>query len=263
MTPERPQPTDFDQHDFLPSQGIAEIPGLAEKLKALQNEYKKSRLRQSQTHKKPTLMLNPNERAFLDYLSLQEFEPVHRLFTSMGSPAPATQKRILASLETKGLIQSALVQTARAIRIAYPTEAGWKYLNKQSRFSPLRGGLVHTFVCRWKGALDRKRGCDECRCECAYPNSSGIGDVCTKINGKLHYTEVVIDCDSNVNRHVRSCFLDSDQVESLTIVTLLKSEHESLRATILSDAELVFCIGRISFVTVDQILKELYTDGSR
>jgi hypothetical protein len=262
MNPE--PPIDFDRHDFTPAKGIADIPGLTEKLEAVGSRYRKAVLRQSQARQEESPMApNPNERTFLDHLSLGEFEPVHRLFGRMGNPAPATQKRILEGLERKGLITSAVVHTARAIRIAYPTAAGWQHLNKKSRFSPLRGGMVHTFVCRWKQALDLKRGCEESTCECQYPNSSGIGDVCTKISGKLHFTEVVIDCNSNINKHLRSCFLDSDQVESLTIVTLLKSEHATIRTTILADPELVFCIGRISFVTVDQILKELYSDESR
>jgi len=259
-----PRPDTFDRHDFTPPLGIADIPGFAERIEALRNEYKKTALRQSQTrNRKSSISITANERAFLDYLSLHECEPVHRVFARMGNPAPATQKRILDGLAQKELIWSEQIQTARAFRIAGPTETGWKYLNKQSRFSPLRGGHVHTFVCRSVQALAIKRGCDGCRCECAYPDSSGIADVCTRIRCKLYYTEVVVDCDSNIDRHVRSCFLDSDKVESLTIVTLLKSEHEPLHSTILADAELVFCIGRILFVTVDQILKELYSDEGR
>jgi hypothetical protein len=180
----------------------------------------------------------------------------------MGSPPPETQKRILKRLTDKGLIETDLVQTRPRVRIARPTEACWKYLDAESRYKPLRGGMVHTFLCRWAQAMYLKRGCEECACECPYPNSSGIGDVRAKIKGRLHYAEIIVDCYSNVAKHVRSCFLDSDQVEGLTIVTLSKSQHAKVQVIICAETDLIFHINRISFTTAGEILKELYHEDS-
>jgi len=121
--------------------------------------------------------------------------------------------------------------------------------------------MVHTHACRLKQALDIKRGCDESICEFPYPNSTGFSDIGTRTKGKLHCTEVVIGCDTNICQHVRSCFIDSNnQVETLTIVTLLKSEHEKIRQKIMSDSQLSLYIDHISFITLDDILRELYAE---
>jgi len=110
-----------------------------------------------------------------------------------------------------------------------------------------------------KRDLDLKKGADESIIEFPYPNSSGFGDVGSKFNGKWHCTEVVVNCTSNICDHVKSCFIDSaGQVESLTIVTLLKSQHKKILEKIMSVPELAFFINRINFMTLEQIIKELY-----
>ncbi len=123
----------------------------------------------------------------------------------------------------------------------------------------MRGETTHNNVCCLKRDLDLKKGAEKSKCELQYPNSSGFMDVGSYFNGKLHSTEVVIDCDSNICLHVRSCFIEAQgQVEELTVVTLLKSEHRKILETIMSDPELVFYINKIKFMTLEDILKALY-----
>lgn len=123
----------------------------------------------------------------------------------------------------------------------------------------MRGDIVHTNICRLKRDLDLKHGAEESRCELQYPNSPGFGDIGSKFNGRWHYSEVVVNCTSNICDHVRSCFIESKgQVETLTIVTLLKSQHRTLLESIMSVPELVFFANRIKFMTLEDILKELY-----
>jgi len=251
----------YDSVPFTEARGLDDLPEVQEALERRIAERSKLKLRQS-PKKKHLSAINKTDRMFLSYLSLYEFEPVHRLFKRMGSPSPETQKRILKRLTDKGLIETGLVQTKPRVRVARPTEACWKYLDAKSRYKPLRGGMIHTFLCRWTQWLYLKRGCQECACEQPYPNSSGIGDVRAKIKGKLHYAEIIVDCYSNVARHVRSCFVDSDHVEGLTTVTLLKSEHTKIQAIICSEPDLVFHINRITFTTAGEILKELYHEDS-
>lgn len=251
----------YDSVPFTKARGLDDLPEVQEALERRIAEKSKITSRQSLKKKAPS-GLNKSDRTFLSYMSLHEFEPVHRLFNRMGNPSPTTQKRILKRLTHKGLIETGLMQADRSIRIAVLTEAGWKYLDTKSKYGPLRGGIVHTSLCRWTQALYLKRGCEECTCESPYPNSSGIGDVRVKIKGRLHYAEIVVDCYSNVAQHVRNCFLDSDHVEDLTIVTLCKSQHAKIRAILYAEADLVSHIHRISFTTAGEILKELYHEDS-
>ncbi|MHC4166158.1 MAG: ATP-binding protein [Planctomycetota bacterium] len=251
----------YDSVPFTKARGLDDLPEVQEALERRISERSKLKFRQS-PKKRVSSGLYKTDRTFLSHLSLHEFEPVHRLFKRMDNPSPETQKRILKRLTDKGLIETDLVRTRPRVRIAQPTEACWKYLNAKSRYKPLRGGRIHTFLCRWTQWLYLKRGCQECACEQPYPNSNGISDVRAKKNGKLYYAEIIVDCCSNVAKHVRSCFVDSDQVEGLTILTLLKSEHAKINTIICSEPDLVFYINRISFMTAGEILKELYHEDS-
>jgi len=253
------RPEKFDQHSYTPARSLKDIPGLKDKIDNLINEYNASIFRHQQTNKK-TVSLTKNQRTFLTHMSLNEYEPINKLFERMGGLSPATQQKIIKKLENLKLIETKHIRTSKSpLRLGQLTKAGWDYLNDKSKFKPLRGDMVHTHACRLKQALDIKRGCEESICEFPYPNSTGFSDIGTTINGKLHCTEVVIGCDSNICQHVRSCFIDANnQVETLTIVTLLKSQHEQIRQKILSDPQLSLYMNSIAFVTLDDILKELY-----
>ena len=123
----------------------------------------------------------------------------------------------------------------------------------------MRGDKIHNNIGFLKRDLDIKNGAEKSICEFQYPNSSGFSDIGSKFNGKWYCTEVVVNCDSNICDHAKSCFIDAaGQVETLTIVTLLKSEHKKILEKIMSVPELVFFVNRIKFMTLEQIIKELY-----
>ncbi len=118
---------------------------------------------------------------------------------------------------------------------------------------------MHTNVTYLKQRLDLKHGCEKSFCEHRLEGSTGFHDVVSIRDGKYYVTEVVIDCDTNIVQHASDCLLNSTTaVENLTIVTLLKSEHAKVHEALLSDPGLVFHIERVSFLTVEDILKELY-----
>jgi hypothetical protein len=123
----------------------------------------------------------------------------------------------------------------------------------------MRGDTTHNNISSLKRDLDLKNGAEKSILEFQYPNSSGFADVGSKFSDKWHATEVVVSCDSNINDHIRDCFVDTKgQIESLTIVTLLKSEHQKIIEKIMSVPELVFYVNRIQFTTLENILNELY-----
>ncbi|MFH1613785.1 MAG: hypothetical protein ABIG61_01695 [Planctomycetota bacterium] len=123
----------------------------------------------------------------------------------------------------------------------------------------MRGDDIHNNIGFLKRDLDIKNGAEESICEFPYPNSPGFADLGSKFNGKWHCTEVVFNCTSNICTHATHCFINADgQVESLTIVTLLKSEHKKILGMVMSVPELVFFISRIKFMTLDEIIKGLY-----
>jgi len=178
----------------------------------------------------------------------------------MGHVTAGTQKRILDKLAHCKFIEVETVRAGRSwVRFGHITEKGWQHLGKTSSYPPLRGGLVHTNVCYLKQRLDLKSGYDKSFCEHQLEGSSGFHDVVSIKDGKYYITEVVIACDTNLAQHARDCLINSQiQVEALTIVTLLKSEHAKIQERIMADHDLLFHIQRVSFLTVEEILKELY-----
>ena len=196
----------------------------------------------------------------LDAISLQEFEPLDIVFARMGGMAAGTLNRALDTLIRKGLVQAETKRTGRSwTRFGLITPKGWEHLGKTSRYPSLRGGVTHTNVCYLKKRLDEKQSCEKSFCEHRLDGSTGFHDVVSIKKGKYHVTEVVIGCDTNLAHHARDCLINSKvPVETLTIVSLLKSEHPKLRDMILSEPDLVFHIQRVSFLAVEDILKELY-----
>jgi len=123
----------------------------------------------------------------------------------------------------------------------------------------MHGGNIHNYTTYLLRDLHIKNGAEETIIEFPYPNSHGIADLGSKSKGKWHATEVAIDCKSNLIDHAKSCFIEaSGQIETLTIVTLLKSEHKTILEKIMSVPELVFFINRINFMTLEDILEGLY-----
>lgn len=256
-----PKSKPYDSIPFTKATGLDDHPEVQQALEERIREKTKTKLRQSHM-RRPSTELGRNERGLLGHMCLHEYDPLHLLFQRMAEapPSPAIQQKIIEALVRAGLIEAAQIRVGKSpLRLGYPTKAGWEYANAKPRFTPLRGGLVHTHICRWKQALDLKRGCDESICEFPYPGGHGYSDVGTKIGDAIHCTEVIVGCSQNIAQHARDCFINTGlKVLSLTIITLLKSESNKIRQDLLSDTELAVFADRIEFVTVADILQELY-----
>jgi len=252
------RPEKFDQLLFSPARSMKDIPGFKDKLDELIDKLRVVVLRQDRA-KSATSPLSKNERTFLDLMSLYEYEPLYRIFARMGNLSPATQRSIIKKLIARKLINSEDIRTSKSnLRLGSLTDTGWDFLNKESKYKPLRGKMIHTHICRWKQALDLKNGAEESICEFSIPGTNGSADVGSKFKGVWHCTEVIVDCESNICDHVRDCFINSSDIESLTIVTLLKSEHKHIRDRIMSNSQLIFHINRIRWMVVDKIIRGLW-----
>lgn len=248
----------LDRHTFTEARGINDIPGFKEKLDELIGRYKSASLNQSKAQKN-TEEISKTERVFLDHLSLKDYEPIHVIFSRIGDSSAGSQQQIVDNLEKIKFIETIHARTGKIfIRFAGLTIAAKKYLNKPVEKDSIRGDKLHRCICYLKRDFDIKKGAEKTIFELQYPGSSGFADVGSYFNGKLYATEVVIT-DSNICHHVKSCFIDAaGQVETLTIISLLKSEHQKILKKIMSVPELVFFINRINFMTLEDILKELY-----
>jgi len=249
----------YDSIPFTKATGLDDHPDVQQALEERIREKSKTRLRRSHAGRR-SAELGRNEGALLALMCLYQHEPLHLLFRRMGNIPPAVQKKTISRLTKAGLIETAQIRAGKfPLRLGRPTKDGWEYGKAKPRFKPLHGDLVHTHICRWKQALDLKQGCDECHCEYPYPGDHGYCDVYTKIGTHLCFTEVVVGCSRNILQHARDCFLSAGPGDrTLVIVTLLKSGVSKIQQDLLSDAEIAVFMNRIKFITVAEILQELY-----
>ena len=87
--------------------------------------------------------------------------------------------------------------------------------------------------------------------------------ICNLLNiplpdGKTICFECVTTCDRNIVDHLKACFIDSDQVSEVRIVTYLKSEHANLQKKIDAVPELEPFGGRIIYESLEDYVKELW-----
>jgi len=279
MTTEHVKPSDknrpkhFDSHPFTPPRTINQIPEMQEAVNRMrkreENTAKKKAAKKNTTKentakdgKRSESKLSKEARKFLDYVSLHEFEPVYYLFKRMNISSPGKQLSIIKELEKKELIESVQFRSSSSpVRLVHLTEQGWLFLNKESEFKPLRGGIVHTHGCRWIQFWGQKNGYDIAECEWQIPGTEGFCDVALKKEGKIYAYEVVVD-SRNILKHVRDCLIVSKSVHVMTVVTRLKSEWKKIQTMILSDPELAFSISRIEFELIDTYMKGVFGDES-
>jgi hypothetical protein len=251
---EKGRPENYDTHPVDPAKDISEYPELMEVV----NKYKKTD--NNQKKDKDRIALRDDSREFLDYTSLYEYEPVKYLFDRMKVSSPCRQAAIVKELKTKNLIEAVQFRSSSSpVRLVVIADKGWEYLGKKSKYKKLRGKVVHTHGCRWIQFSLLNQGF---KAECEGQIGSGFGDVVVEKDGMLIVYEVVVECSSNILKHVRDYFIGSDKVSSLIFVTRTKTEWVKIEKMILADAELAFTVNKIEFEVLDTFMKGVYGNES-
>ena len=247
------QPENFDVHPVTLAKDIKEYP----ELMAVVNQYKKTGYRKE--NEKDNIILRADSREFLDYASLYEYEPVKYLFERMKVSSPCRQNAITKELQTKELIEAVLFRSKSSpVRLVEITSSGWEFLGKKSRYKKLRGKAVHTHGCRWIQFWFQRQGF---KAQCEVQIGKGFGDVVVEKEGKLIVYEVVVECSSNILKHIRDCFIESKKVFSLFIVTRTKTEWPGIEKIISKDTELSIFTTQIKFEVIDTFMKGLYNES--
>jgi hypothetical protein len=260
MPPCRMRPGQYDTHPYVPSKRLAELPHVQEALAKKIADNRGAALRMP-TQRPTPRPLGKLARQFLDRASLPEniFAPVHVMFRHVGNVAPATQLGMMQELERAGFVAFTQVRIGKAnLKLKEITEKGWAYLQKPAPTTGGKGGMEHRHYQRWIYDWAARRGYQDCAIEPPVPGTTHFGDVGFRTNGRLHIVQVTAHCDSNITSHVRAALIESRAVDVLVFVTTVKSQHDAIRAKILADPDLVFCIDRIRFDVLDVYLKELW-----
>jgi hypothetical protein len=259
MPPCRTKPEKYDTHPYTPAKNIDELPEVKDMLLKTIAEHKQRTLRQAK-QSQDSQQLGKLARTFLDYASLPKYEyaPVYIVFKQMGNPSFSTQLAVIKELEKNQLVKFLQFRASRSpIRLKEITNKGWDFLHKSPASQQGKGDTLHCHLIHWVYDFGLKQRYEKCVIEWLVDGTRHSCDVGFLINGHWHGIEIVVSCFENITSHIRACFIESNIVETLTIVTTQKSIWPKIEAKILSEPELVFFRNKIKFDVIETYMKEL------
>ena len=249
------RPSSFDTHPFVPGKRLRDLPELEAALDKLIHERNCSSGRQGQaTAAQSKDGLPGNARKLLLAISAHPWLPLFMLWPKTGLKiAFAAQQTARKALEDHKLIESADVRIGRSnIILAWLTEEG----AQAAGGNPLRAGrgaIVHKHFCQWLRQWARRQG-HEAAIEWIVPGTNHPVDCAFRLNSEWHAFEAISKCHDNLCGHLHACFLRSQAVATVTIVTSLKSDLKGLQSLVLSDAELFSFLSRIKFDVIENYM---------
>lgn len=255
MPPNRTPRTDFDTFPSVPSKRLAEMPELQAALAALIAEHRATRMRQARQGKPA---LSELSRKLLDLASLHPCTPVARLFDELGKPSPTAQASARKALEEQKLANFAEVRMGRRnVLLIRLTDEGWSFLGKQPPRRKGRGDIPHWHICQWLCWLGEQRGCKTAT-EWIVPGTNHPVDAVWQTSDHIETFEVAVSCEDNLVSHLTACFIDSDAVDTVTIVAPQKSKLSELKTAIDAESTLKPFADRIEYLPAETILMELW-----
>jgi hypothetical protein len=252
IPPCRTRPDRYDTHPYTPAKSLEELPEVKSALLNTIAESKRTKLKQAK-QKSPATGLTKISRAFLNCASLPRYghAPVHVIFKSLGHVTPGTQQKVIKELENTGRAKFARFRGTRSdIRLV---DVIGEHNSQHGK-----GDTVHTHISHWCRDVGIQRDYERSVLEWLVPGTNHACDVGFKIHDKWHGVEVVVGCFPNIVGHVKACFIESNVVEALTMVTTTKSQWEKIRTLVMSDPEAVFFINRIKFEVAETYMRELW-----
>jgi len=247
----------YDTHLYVPAMSFKNIPDLLTSLKKLNKIHNQSNLEKNRSGKKE---LSKIARDLLDYASLQPYTPVARLYDLIGIPTPGVQASVRKELKNNGLAEFEEIRIGkRNVLLIELTKKGWKSIDKEPPKRKGRGGIAHTHICQWLRMLGEKQGYLS-KTEWPVPPHNSHSVDCSWIKGnKIEVFEVVVSCVKNLKNHLKACFIESDKINTVSIITPVKSTINTLSKDIEADPILIPFLSRINFMPAESLLKDLFS----
>ncbi len=202
--------------------------------------------------------LSENSKKLLALAYDNPYTPVARLFDKMKKVSFSVQKAVREEIEKHELAKFEEVRIGRKnVLLIEITDTGYEYLDREPPKQKGRGELVHRHFSHWIRILHNQKG-QKAWIEWQVPNTKHPVDAAAlNENGKYDLYEVSITATENLIPHIKKCFTNPDIVNSLTIVTALKSKTKKLEKEILSELALTPYIEKVKFEVIDTYLKEI------
>jgi len=254
-----PRPSRYDTHPFIPARRLRELPHVMEALDRLIAEHRRTTLRQARKRKPESKAeLTSYARKLLDLCSLKPYTPVARLWEEVGTPAFSVQAAARAELEGAGFAAFEESRVGRRnLLLMLVTDRGWTFLGKAAPKRKGRGGIAHTHFCEFIRWVGERRGY-KASTEMIVPGTNHPVDVAWQVAGRLDVFEVISASEANLPEHLRACFIQSDCVASVTVVSSLRRDLAHLEELVLAQLDLMPFINRISYDSVETYIQELW-----
>ena len=252
-----PRPSRYDAHPFIPSKRLHELPHVMEGLQKLIDEHKRTRLRQAREkgkQEKPPLSEQALKLASL--WAVKPYTPVARIWNELGTPSPSIQAKVRSELTDAKLAAFEERRVgSRNMLFLELCPAGWQLLQRKPPKRKGRGGIAHRHFCHAILRYQKAQG-HKARLEMVVPGTAHPVDVGARRGGALHVYEVIDTCETNLVDHLHACFVQSDQVATVTIVAPQKQHLRQLEQMVEADLSLMAFRERIKFEPVESFLEE-------
>jgi hypothetical protein len=237
----------------VPAKRLAELPELEEALAQATGELRRGRRVAVEA---PDKLLAQVHDVIADWVR-QPGKPLVRIWETLGIDQPGKQEAIRAALAPKFADLSDERFSSTKVAILEPNDAGYALVGRTPPQGPGGGSKVHRHGAWWARdwAVQREY---EAYLEWLVLGTNHRADVGCCLNGKWHVFEIAVTCFDNLADAVRASLVVSNAVESVTIVTTLKSEHARVRR-ILATPDLAGVMNRVHLGTFDYYLREVYT----
>lgn len=240
------------QLDVVPAQRLTELPALRDELTFATGELGRTRKTSEETPEK--IMAHVHD-VIAEWVR-QPGKPLARIWNALEIESPSKQAAIRKMLGSKfAELHDERFGSAK-VAILLPNTAGCALVERGPLRGLGRGEIVHVHGAWWARDWALKQGY-EAVLEWLVPGTSHPADVGYCARGKWHVIEVVDTCFKNLADAIRASLLVSKAVETVTIVTKLKSEHARVRRALAAN-DLVPVMGRVHLSTFDYYLREVY-----
>lgn len=247
--------TPYDTHRYTPSKPLTDLPEVRKALDARIREHKRTQIGQVRKSKQGLPELARN---LLDQASLHPFFPVARLWELIGSPSSGGCNSARKALESGKFAAFEMDSISnKKLLLMEILSGGWELLGKSAPVKSGRGGITHTHHCQWIARVGESRS-HLVHTEWPVPGTSHPADVAWNRDGSWRVFEVIVGCSENILSHIKACLVESDAVETVTIVTCQQKIRDQVRKNIESQLVMSPLLSRIHHEVIETYMKELW-----
>ena len=247
-----PRPAHFDQHKFVPSQHLDELPIVKTAIDKLMSKQRCAKLSQA---KKARSRNTDCANKLLELIIKNPYKPTAYLWKEIGKVLPATQTSVRRQLENKALVKFAEVRISRRnLLLALPTDLAYEQFNEEPPKKKTRGDIEHSHYIDWIWRHGKQQGY-KAKKEAIVPGTNHPVDVMWWVGDELYAFEAISKTEHNIINHLQACLIQSKEISVVTIVATQKCKLERIKKTVRQELSLGPFDHKIRYEVVEKYLE--------